>query len=87
MQSTKKNINADKNECVAVNKIPPTIAFTSPQQKTKNIKFISCIVPYATNFFKSVWPHIFREASITPTIVIVINTEVLKFPQRILVNL
>ena len=34
------NINADKNECVAVNKIPPTIAFTSPQQNTKNIKLV-----------------------------------------------
>lgn len=41
MQSTKKNIKADKNEWVAVNKIPPTIALVSPQQKTRKIKFIS----------------------------------------------
>jgi hypothetical protein len=35
MQSTKKNIKADKNACVALNKIPATIALVSPQQKTK----------------------------------------------------
>ena len=35
IQSTIKNINADKNACVALNKIPIIIALESPQQNTK----------------------------------------------------
>lgn len=41
IQSTKKNINDDKNPCVIENKIPAVIALLSPQQNVRYIKFIS----------------------------------------------
>ena len=44
-QSTIKNINADNAPCVVENKTPPNIAFVSPQQNVRKIKFISWIVP------------------------------------------
>jgi hypothetical protein len=67
--------------------MPAPIKFESPQQKTKYMIFISCIVPYATNFFKSVWPHILSEPSSTPIKQIVTKIVVFMLKFAIVVNL
>jgi len=54
IQSTKKNISADNAPWVIENNIPPKTALVSPHINVTYIIFISCIVPYATSFFKSV---------------------------------
>lgn len=56
-------------------------------QKHNKIKFISCTVQYATNFFKSVCPKNFIDESIQPKDAIRIKAAVLKSKFKIAENL